>query len=68
MQSCQHRIENVAVACHHVINLPKLSLYSLYQERWSVTFWVRKTPTTESTTDPFHRENRLSPVEYDLYW
>lgn len=32
-----------------------------YLERWSETFCVRKTPTTESTTDPFQGENRLSP-------
>lgn len=34
-----------------------------YLERWSETFWVRKTPITESTTEPFHREKRLSPVK-----
>lgn len=33
-----------------------------YLERWSETFWVRKTPTTESTTEPFHLVKRLSPT------
>lgn len=33
----------------------------VYLERWSDTFCVRKTPTTESTTDPFQGEKRLSP-------
>jgi hypothetical protein len=27
---------------------------------------VRKTPTTESKTDPFHCEKRLSPVEIEF--
>jgi hypothetical protein len=41
----------------------KLRLYCLlfYLDKLSATFCVRKVPTTESITDPSHRENFLEP-------
>lgn len=64
MELKEHKQNNIKVKLNifQMYLIILLNRIRTYLDKRSETFCVRKTPTTESTTDPFHFEKRRFPV------